>query len=89
MGRWLCRHNDAGEYSIREIPPRNMVKCILKLQEIGLTSRGSGVDNIRNITATPTAGIDKNELIDTRPFAKAVHLLHPEQSGYVRPSAKV
>jgi ferredoxin-nitrite reductase len=58
---------------IREIPPRYMVKCILKLQEIGLTSRGSGVDNIRNITATPTAGIDKDELIDTRPFAKAVH----------------
>jgi ferredoxin-nitrite reductase len=58
---------------IREIPPRHMVKCILKLQEIGLTSRGSGVDNIRNITATPTAGIDRDELIDTRPFAKGVH----------------
>ena len=58
---------------IREIAPRNMVKCLLKLQEIGLTSRGSGVDNIRNITATPTAGIDKDEFIDTRPFAKAVH----------------
>jgi len=58
---------------IREIPPRYMVKCILKLQEIGLTSRGSGVDNIRNITATPTAGIDRDELIDTRPFAKGVH----------------
>jgi ferredoxin-nitrite reductase len=58
---------------IREIAPRNMVKCILKLQEIGLTARGSGVDNIRNITATPTAGIDKDEFIDTRPFAKAVH----------------
>ena len=58
---------------IREIPPRHMVKCLLKLQEIGLTSRGSGVDNVRNITATPTAGFDKDELIDTRPFAKAVH----------------
>src|ERR1700724_3245050 len=58
---------------IREIAPRNMVKCILKLQEIGLTARGSGVDNVRNITATPTAGIDKDELIDARPFAKAVH----------------
>ena len=58
---------------IREIPPRHMVKCLLKLQEIGLTARGSGVDNVRNITATPTAGIDKDELIDTRPFAKAVH----------------
>jgi ferredoxin-nitrite reductase len=60
-------------FQIREITPRNMVKCILKLQEIGLTSRGSGVDNVRNITANPTAGIDKDELIDTRPFAKGLH----------------
>ncbi|MBV8174515.1 MAG: NirA family protein, partial [Verrucomicrobia bacterium] len=60
-------------FQIREIAPRNMVKCLLKLQEIGLTARGSGVDNIRNITAMPTAGIDKDELIDTRPFAKALH----------------
>ena len=58
---------------IREIAPRHIVKCLLKLQEIGLTSRGSGVDNVRNVTATPTAGIDKDELIDTRPLAKAVH----------------
>jgi ferredoxin-nitrite reductase len=60
-------------FQIREIAPRNMVKCLLKLQEIGLTARGSGVDNIRNITATPTAGIDKDELIDTRSFARALH----------------
>jgi len=60
-------------FQVREIAPRNMVKCLLKLQEIGLTSRGSGVDNVRNITATPTAGIDRDELIDTRPFAKALH----------------
>jgi ferredoxin-nitrite reductase len=60
-------------FQIREIAPRNMVKCLFKLQEIGLTSRGSGVDNVRNITATPTAGIDKDELIDTRPLAKGLH----------------
>jgi ferredoxin-nitrite reductase len=60
-------------FQVREIAPRNMVKCLFKLQEIGLTARGSGVDNVRNITATPTAGIDKDELIDTRPFAKALH----------------
>jgi ferredoxin-nitrite reductase len=60
-------------FQVREIAPRNMVKCLFKLQEIGLTARGSGADNVRNITATPTAGIDKDELIDTRPFAKALH----------------
>ena len=43
------------------------------LQELGLTARGSGVDNVRNITASSTAGIDPAELIDTRPMAKGLH----------------
>src|SRR5690606_11575384 len=29
--------------------------------------------NIRNVTGTPTAGIDPQELIDTRPYARAWH----------------
>ena len=58
---------------IREILPKNMVKVLTKLQELGLTARGSGVDNIRNITASATAGIDPAELIDTRPMAKGLH----------------
>ena len=58
---------------IRQIAPKNIVKVLLRLQELGLTSKGSGVDNVRNITATPTAGIDRDELIDTRPLAKAMH----------------
>jgi ferredoxin-nitrite reductase len=58
---------------IREIAPGNLVNVLTRLQEIGLTSRGSGVDNVRNITASPTAGIDPNEWIDTRPLAKALH----------------
>ncbi len=58
---------------IRQIAPKNIVKVLLRLEELGLTSKGSGVDNVRNITATPTAGVDRDELIDTRPLAKAMH----------------
>ena len=58
---------------IREIAPKHIVKVLLKLQELGLTSRGSGVDNVRNITASPTAGIDPSEIINTQPYAKALH----------------
>jgi ferredoxin-nitrite reductase len=43
------------------------------VQDLGLTSRGSGADNIRNVTGTPTAGIDPQELIDTRPYAREWH----------------
>jgi ferredoxin-nitrite reductase len=41
--------------------------------DLGLGSRGAGADNIRNVTGTPTAGIDPQELIDTRPYARAWH----------------
>jgi ferredoxin-nitrite reductase len=58
---------------IREIAPKNLVNVLTRLQALGLTSKGSGVDNVRNITASPTAGIDPQELIDTRPFAHALH----------------
>src|SRR6185312_6239207 len=60
-------------FQIREIAPRNLVNVLTRLQSIGLTARGSGVDNVRNITASPTAGFDPQELIDTRPFAQALH----------------
>ena len=58
---------------IREIAPRNLVNVLTRLQSLGLTSKGSGVDNVRNITASPTAGIDLQELLDTRPYAHSLH----------------
>ncbi|HMI16167.1 MAG TPA: NirA family protein, partial [Bradyrhizobium sp.] len=58
---------------IREIPPKHSVGLLEGIQDIGLCSRGSGADNIRNVTGTPTAGIDQQELIDTREYAREWH----------------
>jgi ferredoxin-nitrite reductase len=58
---------------LREIPPKHAVELIEGIQELGLCSRGSGADNIRNVTGTPTAGIDPQELIDTRSYAREWH----------------
>src|SRR6266566_7594948 len=58
---------------IREIEPKNSVALIEGIQDIGLCSRGSGADNIRNVTGTPTAGIDPQEMLDTRPYAREWH----------------
>ena len=58
---------------IREILPKNSIALIEGIQDLGLCSRGSGADNIRNVTGTPTAGIDPQELIDTRPYAREWH----------------
>lgn len=58
---------------IRQIASRHIVQVLIRLQGLGLTSKGAGVDNVRNITASPTAGIDPQELIDPRPYAHALH----------------
>jgi ferredoxin-nitrite reductase len=58
---------------LREIGPANTVDVLMGLQELGIINRGAGADNVRNITASPTAGIDPEELLDTRPLARAMH----------------
>lgn len=58
---------------IREIMPKNAVALIEGLEALGITTKGTGADNIRNVTGSPTAGIDPQELIDTRPYARAWH----------------
>ena len=58
---------------IREVEAHNAVAMIEAIQDLGLCSRGSGADNIRNVTGTPTAGIDPQELIDTRPYTREWH----------------
>jgi ferredoxin-nitrite reductase len=58
---------------MREIEPKDAVKMVESLLDLGLGSRGTGADNIRNVTGTPTAGIDPQELLDTRPYAREWH----------------
>ena len=58
---------------VREIEPKNAVAMVEGVLDLGLSSRGAGADNIRNVTGTPTAGIDPQELIDTRPYAREWH----------------
>ena len=58
---------------VREIEAKNAVAMVEAVQDLGLCSRGSGADNIRNVTGSPTAGIDPQELVDTRPYAREWH----------------
>lgn len=54
---------------IRELPPSSVVDVLNTVGKLGMSSKGSGADNIRNITASPTSGFDPQELIDVQPFA--------------------
>lgn len=54
---------------LRVIAPGNAPAMLRRVQDLGLHSRGSGGDNLRNITASPTAGFDARELVDVTPHA--------------------
>lgn len=72
---------------LREIPANKGIEVLTGLQDLGIVARGSGADNIRNVTGSPTAGIDPQELIDTRPLTRAMHyyiLHHREMYGLPR-----
>src|SRR6202163_4166445 len=60
-------------FQIRDIGAKNAISMIEEITDLGLCTRGAGADNIRNVTGTPTAGIDPQELLDTRPYARAWH----------------
>ena len=76
-----------GNIQVRELAPRHIVEVLMRLHDLGLTSRGAGADNVRNITATPTSGFDPQELFDVVPLARALQfylLNHRELYGLPR-----
>jgi ferredoxin-nitrite reductase len=72
---------------LREIKAENATHVVSSLLDLGIINRGAGADNIRNVTGSPTAGIDTEEIYDTRPLTKEMHhyiLQHPEMVGLPR-----
>ncbi|MEL7167069.1 MAG: NirA family protein [Pseudomonadota bacterium] len=74
-----CAEDYAGGYShvttrgslqLREIQPRSVIDLISTLESAALTAQGTGADSARNLTVTPSAGFDPDELIDMTPQAK-------------------
>jgi ferredoxin-nitrite reductase len=58
-----------GNLQLREIQPKDAVAVLMRLAELGLSARGSGADNLRNITASPDSGFAPDEVLDVRPYA--------------------
>jgi ferredoxin-nitrite reductase len=59
-------------------------EVLTTLQNVGLASTLTEVDHLRNIMASPTAGIDSLELINTRPLVRELDAYicgHPELKG--------
>jgi ferredoxin-nitrite reductase len=77
LGEVIQRYGDEGTADIttrqniqlRGIRVEDLPDIFNKFHAVGLTSVQSGMDNIRNITGDPVAGLDADELFDTRELA--------------------
>ncbi len=73
-------------FQIRLIQPKDAPAVLQRIQHVGLHTRGAGADNIRNITANPTAGIDPHELIDVLPLChELAQIIINDRSFYDMP----
>ncbi|MEM9477850.1 MAG: NirA family protein [Pseudomonadota bacterium] len=59
-----------GSLQLREIRPRSVIAMIEAMEEGNLTAQGTGADSARNLTVTPSAGFDVDELVDMTPQAR-------------------
>lgn len=57
---------------LRGIRIEDVPDIFRRIKSVGMTSVQSGMDNVRNITGSPLAGLDKDELIDTRELVQKV-----------------
>ncbi|MBE9005983.1 ferredoxin--nitrite reductase [Fortiea sp. LEGE XX443] len=76
----LQRYGDDGSADIttrqnlqlRGIKIEDLPDIFHKLHAVGLTTVQSGMDNVRNITGDPVAGLDADELYDTRDLVQQI-----------------
>ncbi|MCO5564614.1 hypothetical protein L7F22_018279 [Adiantum nelumboides] len=74
------RYGDAGcadvttrqNWQIRGVVIADVPDILEGLKGVGLYSLQSGMDNVRNPVGNPLAGIDPHEIVDTRPYNKAL-----------------
>ncbi|GAB1540144.1 hypothetical protein NUACC21_28130 [Scytonema sp. NUACC21] len=57
---------------LRGIRIEDLPEIFEKFHAVGLTSVQSGMDNVRNITGDPVAGLDAEELFDTRELVQQI-----------------
>lgn len=87
FGGGYCDITTRSNLQIRQIKPTDTVELLMGLADLAIINRGAGADNIRNLTASPTAGIDEHELYDVRPLVRELNhyiLNHRELYGLPR-----
>jgi ferredoxin-nitrite reductase len=80
LGEVIQRYGDDGcadittrqNLQLRGIRLEDVPEIFRRFESVGLTSIQSGMDNVRNITASPVAGIGADEYYDTRELVQTL-----------------
>ncbi|BAQ60708.1 cobalamin biosynthesis protein CobG [Geminocystis sp. NIES-3708] len=71
-GKNSIQVTNRGNLQIRAVETAPSIEIYQQLQEVGLASQNIQLDHFRNVMISPTAGIDTQELFDTRSLMKAI-----------------
>jgi ferredoxin-nitrite reductase len=91
FGGSIVQLTNRANIQIRELPNSVPAFYLQRLQAVGVASCIPEVDAIRNIMASPTAGIDPQALVDTQPFVQEWNhfLNHHPELGVLSPKFSV
>ena len=84
MGDGYLQITNRANLQIRSVHTVAPPSLLSTFQDVGLAAAISGVDHLRNIMASPTAGIDPQSMIDTRPLVSELDntiVQHEEFAG--------
>lgn len=75
---------------MRLIQPKDAPEFLRRVQGIGLHTRGSGADNIRNLTAKPIACVDPVELFNVLPLLNELaQIIINDRAFYTSPDVPI
>lgn len=60
------------QIQLRQIRIEDVPEVFATMDEVGLTSMQTGMDNVRNVMTCPVAGLSADELVDATPLVRAV-----------------
>ena len=72
FGRGVVDMTTRQNIQLRWIQLQDVPYIFERLEAVGLEHRQSGMDNIRNVTGCPLAGLDPDEVLDAAPIVRAL-----------------
>src|SRR5688500_14625753 len=81
-GYGICDVTTRANIQVQGLSIDNVPRALARLESVGITAKQTGHDNIRNVFGHPLAGIDPDELFDTRQLCHDITSLFLDSRVY-------